>query len=306
MKKFGFGFSIVSFFLFTSLSWAQVLTPSQSPVPAAILDVPSEEAPEPSTEVVKDANTEIENATKDLVPSESQEAKGNYTPVTWPVLLHAMIRQNALDIFNDNNILDEYAMVTECALYKRTFRDDFQWNNARLLMRKAIQENLNKYPLRFVIEKSLQLARYDFDKQIYNFTDKSRIRHVNVFKLFESPEYKCGEVGIKSIPSTYRAVINDPISLSGIPLSPKDAKFLLSVMESNDKDHIVYSKIYLTVEYIQALRKGLANLTEGDLVYRQQSQTAMGEVRIDSLLDKIEFYEDAQHTILIYRYIPEH
>src|ERR1700685_2832792 len=95
----------------------------------------------------------------------------DYIAPTWPDLLHTMIRFNALDLSQDNRLLDEYAAITDCDIYQYYSRDDFKWNQMRTTIRKSIEMSRSTFPSRYYFDVKVQLGRYDFADKLYRFAD---------------------------------------------------------------------------------------------------------------------------------------
>lgn len=233
----------------------------------------------------------------------SPSVASDYGKPTWAGMLRTMVRFNALDL-EDPTLIDEYAIVTECDLYRAFYRDDFKWNQVRQAVRQSVAQNLATFPAGYTYEVKLQLDRYDFDNQLYRFTDKSAIRNVNAFMIYSVEGIPCGSTDVKALPRMYRAVVASPIYLEGIPLPEKDAKTLLKMMtESKNTDRIVYAKFNLRVVYVEPMRR-TTKMVGLDLktFYGQTTVDRPGLLRLDVRLDSIEFYADPQMRQLIYQF----
>lgn len=230
-------------------------------------------------------------------------AAGDYVRPTWPNVLRTMVRFNAIDL-EDQAIIDEYAVITECDLYRAFYHDDFKWNQVRQAVRKSVEQNLATFPSTYSYEVKLQLDRYDFNTQLYKFTDKSAIRNVNAFMIYSVEGIPCGSTDIQIMPRNYRAVLASPVYLEGIPLPEKDAKTLLKMMtENKNLDRIVYAKFNLRIVYVEPMRRTTKRIgLETRSIYGQSSVDRPGLLRLDARLDSIEFYADPQMRQLIYQF----
>jgi hypothetical protein len=211
---------------------------------------------------------------------------GDYVQASWPNVLRTMVRFNALDL-EDQAIIDEYAIVTECDLYRAFFHDDFKWNQVRQAVRKSVEQNMATFPSTYSYEVKLQLDRYDFDTQLYKFTDKSAIRNVNAFMIYSVEGIPCGSTDVKIMPRNYRAVLASPVYLDGIPLPEKDAKTLLKMMtENKNLDRIVYAKFNLRIVYVEPMRRTTKRIgLEVRNIYGQSSVDRPGLLRLDARLE---------------------
>jgi Domain of unknown function (DUF4852) len=84
-----------------------------------------------------------------------------YMRPTYDNLIKTLVRYGSLEL-TDDQVLDEYAMVTDCDLYKAFFGNDFKWGQVRDSMRESVQLNITKFPNSYVYEDKLALDHYDF------------------------------------------------------------------------------------------------------------------------------------------------
>jgi len=225
----------------------------------------------------------------------------SYTKPTWPNLVRTLVRFNALNL-GDDRLLDEYAIITECDLYKNFYRDDFKWNEVRQAIRQSVKMNIATFPTDYGYVTQLQLGRYDFHENLYRFTDKTTIKNVNSVLIYKVEGSPCDGVEIKLIPVVFRGILDTPFYFEGLPLASKDAEALLKQMkDDNNTDHIVYTSFNLRVVYIEPLRKGKVN---GEDQEYTQAGGDRRTARLDMQLDSIDFYEDPAMTKLIYHYQP--
>jgi len=233
---------------------------------------------------------------------QTARAEGEYIKPNFTQILKMLMRFGAIDI-NDEGVLNNYAKVQECKLYKHFYRDVFRWNQVQAALRKSIRKDIKTYPTSISYDAELQLERYDFKKNIFNFTKKTTLTGVNLFTLDTSKEALCGVENIYFFPTVYNLILDQPINFKGLPLGKDDAKTIFYRLEkSGNKDHIIYTRFNMRVIYIAPLTrqlglngKPLDTLTQG---------RAKKTVRLDSHLDSIEFFEDKDRAKLIYSYRP--
>ena len=226
----------------------------------------------------------------------------DYAKPSWSNLVQTLVRFNAVSLSSDR-LLDEYAMITDCDLYKGFYSDDFKWNKVREAMRQSVQLNIATYPTSYHYDTTLQLDRYDFHDQLYRFTPRTTIRNINAFVIYQVEGSPCKGGEVKLLPDTYRALLDVPLYFEGLPLAAKDAEGLLQQMNSDhSKDHVVFTRFNLRVVYVEPMRM-TTNGTEVQTL-RQSNSPELHTVRLDSHLDSIDFYEDELMTKLIYHYQP--
>ncbi|MFY9287771.1 MAG: DUF4852 domain-containing protein [Alphaproteobacteria bacterium] len=226
----------------------------------------------------------------------------DYAEPTWPNLVRTLIRFGAINV-NDDRLLDQFAIITECALYKAMYRDDFQWNKVRGVMRDSIRANVATYPTNYRYEAELQLGKYDFKEKLYRLTDKTTVRNVNSLLLFQAYRNVCGDANIRDIPDYFRAILDTPVTFEGLPLNEKDAEVMVKQMrEGKNTDLIVYTRFNLRIVYIDPLTKALKSKDADS--YVQGTMRNGHQIRLDVHLDSMDFFSDKEMTKLIYTYQP--
>jgi len=225
----------------------------------------------------------------------------DYAKPDWTNLLRTLIRFSALSL-EDDKVLDEYALATECALYKTFYHDDFQWNRVRNTIRESVRQNVAIFPTSYTYETQLQLDRYDFKEKIFHFTPKTTIHNVNALRFYNIEGASCEGTAVKLLPTAFRAVVDVPVNVEGIPIGAQDAEDLLKHMKANGNiDRVVNAVFNLRVVYIDPLRP----TKDGDNKALIQGNNAEDRsVRLDVRLDSINFYQDDKQTKLIYRLQP--
>jgi hypothetical protein len=225
----------------------------------------------------------------------------DYAAPTFANILKVLVRFGALNVGN-NDILTNYAMITECDLYKKYFQDDFKWHQIQEAMRKAIKQDVSAYPTGLHYNAELQLDRFDFKTGIFRFADKSQINAVDYFTFITVRDNMCGSTKTRLLPTDYRIVLDQPIILKGIPVSEEDGRTLLKRMQEDKNARIIYARFNFRVVYVERL---MTRINKYDKLAPPLSQDQNRRyVRMDSNLGSIDFYQDEAHTKLIYSYRP--
>jgi hypothetical protein len=226
-----------------------------------------------------------------------------YARPTWDNLMKTLVRYGALDL-TDNKILDEYAIVTDCDLYHAFFQNDFKWNQVRESMRDSVQINLSKFPSSYVYEDKIALDHYDFTQQLYHFSDHQPLQKVNAFFLYRTDGLTCDKIRINYLPRSFRAVLDESVTLPGLPLTQRSADALLRRMDANgNTNRMVYVRFNLHVNYVGKVDKN-ANASDSDPMYVQAGSPHDAPVILNAQVDTIDFYEDDRYTKLLYSYQP--
>jgi hypothetical protein len=228
------------------------------------------------------------------------EAAIYYKP-TWDNLLKAMVRYGALDL-SDNKILDEFAIVTECDLYQAFHENDFKWNNVRDSIRQSVQMNLSNFPANFAYQDKVALGEYDFQNQIFRMSDHNPLQKVNAFFLFRTDEATCKDTQLHYVPPAFRAILDESVTLPGLPLTPRVADALLHRMDANNnKERIIYVRFNLHINYIGKVEP---DTEPGTTIYVQHGGRAGIPILMNSQIDTIDFFEDERYSKLIWSYQP--
>jgi hypothetical protein len=217
-------------------------------------------------------------------------------------LTRTLVRFGAINL-SDADLLDEYAMITDCDIYQRFFGDDFKWNKVRGLIRDSVRANISTFPISYHYDAKLKLDRYDFNEKVFSFSDETSVHNINAFTILHRDESKCGKARIHYLPLYYRTVLDSPVTVPGLPLSEPDARALLKRMnDDKNTERAIYARFNLRVVYIEPLRR---ENTDNGVQYTQTGQAVNSRgMHLDARLDSADFYEDPAMTKLIYSYRP--
>jgi hypothetical protein len=300
------GLLLFACLLLVSPTYAQeVMVPSSATNPTAAPNLPSFDNP-PRAAQPDDQKTEAPLSTSSSSDDTDPGPVTKYVKPTWTNLLKAMIHYNAMDI-DDSDILNEYAEVSDCDVFMRFYQNDFSWHKIQEELRTYLRQSEESLPTFFHYDTVLQFGHYDFDKNLYFFTDKTKIKNVNSFLLLNSTQSPCPKVGsrLQSVPHAFHAVIGEPVGLYGIPMKSNEASALYDLMTlDKNTDHLIYARFNVHITYIAPMEKRHQNGISGKMIYYQMGNPATS-VRFDSTLDSIDFYEDMAMTRPVFHYAPD-
>lgn len=228
-----------------------------------------------------------------------------YSATTLANIAKTLIRFGAIDIRRDD-VIDLFSRITVCQSYKAYYRDDFKWERIRKEMRKIIRDGVAAYPYAFKYDAVLQLDRYDFKAGMYRFTDKTAQTSSNVFTIAVHNEDFCTPEQNALLPYTYKFVLDQPVKMTGLPLSAEEGKQLLARMVvSKNVDRLIYTRFNIRVVYVAPIAATSQEERErrGDTL-RVTQDTGVDYIKLDSRLDSIEYFEDPERTKLIYSFRP--
>lgn len=235
-----------------------------------------------------------------------------YVKPSTETILNALVRSGALDLTQDD-IIDAYTQVMACDIYIGYYKDEFKWQKIRPLIREQVQKDLATYPTGFRYETVLQLGRYDFKQKTYPFDVESQRGNFNVFSMDRDFSSKCKVTTMKNsasiLPTTFKFMLDNPVSITGLPLDQKEGAALFDRMEKDgNKLHIVYARFNVRVTFIAQLdfskRQAKAPTKKMDLRSQVMQPVSSSGIKIDTRLDSIEYFEDENMTRLIYTFRP--
>jgi hypothetical protein len=223
----------------------------------------------------------------------------------------AMVRFGAVDL-SDNKVLDTFARIIACDIYAEHFKDEFRWEKIRPIIREHIRQDIPHYPTKFRYETVLKLGRYDFNKKMYPFEEKSQRSKINLFPFRIDNKDVCGGP-LEAIPTAYSLVLDKGVDIDGIPLEEKEAKELVIRMEQDKNNtHLVFIRFNIRVMFIASLGiiEGVSKDSSNPNVLAvktaqvtQKNDSGKGMV-FDAKLESVEYFEDEKFTRLIYKYRP--
>jgi Domain of unknown function (DUF4852) len=303
--RIGYVVLLACLLLVASARAQEVMIPSTSN-PSAVPNLPTYDNPPAAAPNANDLGSALPAPPPDDPNSDTDVGPpSKYVKPTWPNLIKAMIRYNAYDV-SDEELLNEYAEISDCEIFAHFYQNDFEWHKVKTELREYLRQQHDQLPTFFHYDIALQFGHYDFDKNMYFFTDKSKISNVNSFQLMRATGNPCpkADMRIRAAPQIFHAVVNDPVGIYGIPMTQQVAQALFDMMAADkNTDHLVHARFNLHVTYIAPMEKHHENGISGRMLYFQMGKSAVS-VRFDCTLDSVDFYEDAAMTRLIWRYEP--
>lgn len=297
--------ALLAFAVFTFLygdAVAQALPPRQTAPSQAIQEQPSS-IPQPTAQIVAPAAQPAAQPAMQSVPQPVQTtqvqplAQGQeYSNPTRSDFIRSMIRFGALDL-SDENIIDDYALITECEIYRHFFKDEFKWNGVRQAIRKSVQLNIATFPVAFRYDNSAWLGRYDFNARLLRFSNRSVVDGVGTI-TFQPPIDTCVPDQVNYLPHIFHARLSSPLYIEGIPMNDVEAKNLVKrINDISGTERLVYMRYNLRVISIKPLAK--VEIKKEMVRYSQFERQGAGEVDFNVHIDSIEIYEDPEKTKVI-------
>lgn len=220
-------------------------------------------------------------------------------------IMKVLVRYGSVDIRSDA-VMDLYGSIMVCDLYSEFYRDDFKWNDIRHVLRKSIQEDVAFFPIGFKYDAVLQLGKYDFNEKIYRFSRNSAQFKANVFNMNTNSGDDCNKKEGLLLPSSFQIILDKPVQIIGLPMNEEDGKKIFSRMDKNNNlDHLIYVRFNINVTYVAPFldKTDRAGVSASEDFRRGKEEVikGTGKVRIDGMLQSIEYFEDEAYMRLLYK-----
>lgn len=161
-------------------------------------------------------------------------------------LSQSFIKLTGVDL-NDDRLIDDFAIINHCDIYRKYYGDEFSWRQAREAFRRVIQRELESYPENVYLLGSLTLGRYDFDRKAFMLEDQNKFERTGVFRFFDRT-FNCQGSVVAQLPLTYHFRLTNPITLDRIEVSEDKAFTITRIMEQeNNRDRKVYVSFFIRI-----------------------------------------------------------
>jgi hypothetical protein len=180
-----------------------------------------------------------------------------YAEANFRDLAQTLILMDGVSL-EDNKIIDEYAKMNYCSIYKEKFRDDFEWSRFRKLLIQKVQSKKEYFRNLYQISGVIYLGRYNFDTQDFPFINKSALVNVGSLQLFDLNRNSAETVALRTLcqgegmsqilPDHYVFELNQPLTFDRLKLPMEEAKKLLERMERMDNtDRRLYVRFRMRI-----------------------------------------------------------
>lgn len=226
-------------------------------------------------------------------PVQSQEADTpvqEYASTKLPELARSYWRLNNLDTKN-NQLIDQYLMITECVIYQKYFSNDFEWNKIRVATKDYIDTYRNRFPTRFEFTQPIYLDRYDFEKNGFPLKEASKIDLASRIQVAGNQvgDYPC-------LNRNYREQDFPPAAVMTVP-----KPFSYMVVKTDQ------AKADAFVEYVEKKRFDTGKGRPAYMQYRIKVDKSMPPImngrqamaNLFGSIESIRVYADREKTILL-------
>lgn len=211
-----------------------------------------------------------------------------YAPLTYSNVTKTLVRFGALNLNNDK-IMDDYIKLNDCDFFFKNFRDDFALQKRRQQLRAEVPKKMGTFPDAYYFSAPMRLDRYDFKTRVFMLESKSQLHNINTFQLVKiSRNNVCiKEQRLESLPEEVGVVLDQPVTLEGLPISEEQSKKLVDSMNARKNfQRVIYARFSVVLVYAEPL-----DVTTPRVRYNAEAQ-----------LLSIEFFEDEKMTKPIWVY----
>lgn len=203
---------LIALFLLTSCSFTVQAAPAPTPAPAV--------APPQEQEYKK----------SEAIQAYVQPSYANLARTLWALNVHS----------TDNDVaIDDFLMISECGLYSRFYKNEFEWKKIREATRDYLSKHKSSFPRRYEYVQPLMLDRYDFSLKGFGLMPgsdfKSSDRLEMATNLKNSSE--CPEVSydyVKGYPSDMMVILKQPFKLSFVRVNEDLAQEYLKILTDRE------------------------------------------------------------------------
>lgn len=226
-------------------------TPAAAPDTAPILGTsrstaaPAEAQAAPVSSMPKVITEQAEKA-PERVPEFGGAAKDSteilqpYVPPTYDSLARAFWSLNVYST-DEEPMIDNFLMITECDLYRKFYTNEFEWKKIREATRIYLDKYKSSFTRRFEYTQPIFLDRYDFKLKGFSLMEK------NVFQTSTKIEVasnlattvKCSDIDYNNVPGYPSAMmlsVRTPFKLSFIRVNEDLAQEFLKIGDEKNLD----------------------------------------------------------------------
>lgn len=226
-------------------------------------------------------------------PAPDKKSPPLYPEATKVNIVHALYRMGVLD-FSDPRLVDDYLRLKECALYNAFHNDDFKWEQIRDATRAQMKRDVSTYPQGLTVTGNIRFDKYDFENKQILLGVTTKMDQVNSFVLTSTGNNECHWDDLEWLPREFIAVLDKAITLTSLPVPPGLAKTIFLRMKAEGNEERM-ARVRFNLRLVAAdpiVPAGRRIIDKKRFYY------------IHSILESIEFYEDADMQRLIAAYEP--
>lgn len=195
----------------------------------------------------------------------------------------------SVDTIDDDKMIDDFAELVYCPLYKENYQNDFGWQKIRQKIRNEIAYRNIPFHRNYQFVVPVRFQRYNFQGQYFPLEDKSKVRGISMIPIYtflgDTQAISCVRRGASAyFPLRYQAKLTRNFSMDRIKIAAPDADAYLKRLDARKFERIAFMRVRIRI-----LDKN-GYYGEGGL----------GRVAIfNAQLEGVDFFEDPQLTVLL-------
>ena len=166
---------------------------------------------------------------RDIIQDDTKHITDQYNETTFPNLARMYWAVGKFDD-RDNDVIDNYLLITECKLYQQYYSNDFVWGSVRKSAREFIRQYFNRVPLRYEAMIPIQLGKYDVDKSEFEVLPESQMNSTLRIEVVTNEDLTpvCNRAGsVPGYPRNVIVILNRPFSFQTVPVDPRIAQLYI-------------------------------------------------------------------------------
>lgn len=173
-----------------------------------------------------------------------------YAVPTFKEMYQTIILMRGMNI-NDQQVVDEYARLTRCPLYREHYKNDVAWNRIGKEIVARVLERKESARVLYETFGVFQLERYDFQGQYFPLTPKTAMTNVGTIVLLSSKDFEpyCRSNNPSPLlPPNVNLLLNQPLTINKVRVPPETVEKILARMDkAGNPERYVYGRIRFLV-----------------------------------------------------------
>jgi hypothetical protein len=208
----------------------------------------------------------------------------------------------------DDKMIDHFMMINECQIYQNFSGNEIEWSKIRKSAREFLDSAKDQFPIRFEFIQSLNLGRYDTEKQEFDVLEKYKLDGVRRFEILADDFYSdlCGydpsNAGrnIEGYPRGLMVEFNRPLTLLSVPVKKEMASKYIEDKMINF-NNLEPSK--RTQENLYAYRDAYMFLRVKVFAYKGERRNSSGQnlAEVMAVLESYDIYADRKKKVLLFK-----
>lgn len=176
-------------------------------------------------------------------PAQAQETIGR----GYSVADYRSLVQTYLGFYNGGNptsdMIDDYAKLSYCKLYKQHFKDDFKWASIQEDLKESFHANHADTHYHYEVGGDIQIDRYDFERKSFPIQDEYQLRNVGKIAIYSPESYFrfCDETGFPEyLPSKFVLSTSKPLNITEVKVPEDKARQIIDHIKIREGERVIF------------------------------------------------------------------